>query len=180
MKNFIALIGFSLAGCLLGCLPSTISGRVSVASYSQPPANRSFTVLGQQLSLTDRKIASLLDEKMTERGYQKAALPSDATVAVLFRYSVDSGSTRVSSSPDFVFGGQRVVSHVQYERFLEIVMIDLQKSDLPNKLEITWQGELRSSGSGNDMSRLAPVFIDAIFENYGKSVTNQKFSTKTP
>lgn len=165
---------------LTGCVPAMISGRINTATYNQLPAKASFTVLARQLSLTDRKIASLIDDKLTALGYQKADSASDATLAVLFRYSVDSGNTRVSSSPDFVFGGQRVASHVQYARFFEIVIIDLQKSDVPNKLEITWQGELRISGSGNDMSRLAPVFIDAIFESYGKSVTDQRFSTKAP
>jgi hypothetical protein len=41
---------------LIGCVPATmISGRVNTARYSDPPAERSFTVIARQLSLTDRK-----------------------------------------------------------------------------------------------------------------------------
>ena len=165
---------------LTGCVPATISGRINTAQYSDPPSERSFTVVARELSLTDRKIASLLEDKLTARGYQKAASPSHATVAVLFRYSLGSGSSVVSSMPDFVFGGQQVVSHIEYPRFFEIVIIDLQRSEIPNKVEIIWQGELRSSGTVSDMSLLSPVFVDALFEYYGKSVKNWRFSTIAP
>lgn len=86
----------------------------------------------------------------------------------------------ISSSPDIVFGGQRVGSYVQYPRMFELVLIDLERSSLPDKVEIIWQAELRSSGSSNDMSLLAPVFLDALFERYGKTVSNESFSTVVP
>lgn len=43
-------------------------------------------------------------------------------------------------------------------------------------MEIIWQGEIYTEGSSADMTRLAPNFSDILFENYGKTVTNQKFS----
>jgi hypothetical protein len=56
-----------------------------------------------------------------------------------------------------------------------MTVIDLQKSKMPEKIEVLWQGEVYSMGTSTNMFLLAPVFIEALFENYGETVTNKSF-----
>jgi hypothetical protein len=74
-----------------------------------------------------------------------------------------------------VWGGQKVESTTTYPRFFQIVVVDLEKSKIPEKIEIIWQREVYSSGSSTNISKLAVHFVDVLFENYGSSVTNKNF-----
>lgn len=173
MRFVIIVIAIFLGGCAL-------KGTINTANYTAPPQNPSFSVVSQNsLSLTDRGIIKLIEAKMVEKGY-KSSLDNKANVAVLYKYSVGSGATHALSSPDYVNGGQLVSSHTSYPRFFEIILVDLEKSKLPEKVEVIWQGELRSSGSSTDMTRLAPTFLDLLFENYGLTVTGKKFLVSAP
>jgi hypothetical protein len=62
---------------------------------------------------------------MIEQGYIKAESQESASIAVLYNYSVGSGRLDVRSSPDFVWGGNRVESSTSYPRFFQLVVIDL-------------------------------------------------------
>ena len=167
----LSILGLLFVGCV-----ATLNGTVSTASYTAPPQQSLFTIISpDSLSLTERNINGLIEKKMSERGYKKADSQQAANVAVLYKYSIGSGHTDVSSSPDFVWGGQKVVSNTSYPRFFEIAVVDLQKSKLPQKIEIIWQGEVRSSGSSANISWLAAHFVDVLFENYGTTVTNKHF-----
>ena len=167
----LGILGLLLGGCV-----AALNGTVSTAAYGEPPRQPLFTVISpDSLSLTERNISGLIEAKMSERGYRKAASRAAANVAVLYKYSFGSGRTHVSSSPDFVWGGQKVESTTTYPRFFEIVLVDLEKSKLPEKIEIIWQGEVYSSGSSTNISKLASHFIDLLFENYGSTVTNKSF-----
>jgi|SRR3990172_3550650 len=173
MPRFVLLLVSVLT--LSGCA-GVLTGTVSTATYSDPSTKHSFTVITpDNLSLTDRNLSAHIEKKMLERGYVKAELPKTANVAVIYKYSVGSGRTEVSSSPDFVWGGKQVETSTTYPRFFQIVIVDIEKSKLPEKVEIIWQGEIRSSGSSENISRLGPYFIDALFENYGGNVTNKRF-----
>jgi hypothetical protein len=112
---------------------------------------------------------------MSEHGYVMAASREAANVAVLYKYSIGPGRTHVSSHPDFVWGGQKTVSSTSYPRLFQLAIVDLEKSNIPEKLEIIWQGEIHSRGSTSNISKLAPYFIDILFENYDKTVTNKPF-----
>lgn len=112
---------------------------------------------------------------MEECGYKKAASREVANVAVLYNYSIGPGRTSISSSPDFVWGGQQVESTTTYPRFFQLIIVDLEKSKIPEKIEIIWQGEIYSSGSSSNITSLAAYFIDVLFENYGSTVTNKNF-----
>lgn len=167
----LGLLTFLLGGCV-----ALLDGTVSTATPGSPPQQPLFTVISpDSLSLTDRNISSLIEAKMSERGYKKAPSRAAANVAVLYKYSLGSGRTHVSSSPDFVWGGQKVESTTTYPRFFQIVVVDLEKSKIPEKIEIIWQGEVYSSGSSTNISKLAVHFVDVLFENYGSSVTNKNF-----
>jgi hypothetical protein len=116
-----------------------------------------------------------VEVKLIERGYMKAATREKANIAVLIRYSIGQGTVDVRSSPDFVWGGQKVESTTRYPRFFQLIVVDLQKSKLPEHLEIIWQGEVYSEGSTSDMMRLAEHFINTLFDNYGKTVKGGRF-----
>jgi hypothetical protein len=165
------VIGSLLAGCV------ALTGRVNTLSQTAPPHNPLFKVISpDSISLTERIIREHIEKKMAEHGYRKASPEEVPNVAVLYKYSVGSGIASVSSSPDFVWGGQRVESSSEYPRFFEIVLVDLEKSQAPEAIKTIWQGEVYSSGSSTNISRLAPHFIDVLFENYWSTVTNRRFS----
>ncbi len=172
MRRLFVLIAILVF--LPSCLHLHVSGRINTASYADPPQMPSFiVVIPDPLSLTDRNIGLLIEKKMIEHGYSKAASESEANVGVIFKYSVGSGTTEVTGGT--YQGTGSVQSYTVYPRFFQITIFDLLKSKLPEKLEIIWQGELTSKGRLDDMSRLAPYFIDSLFEYYGSTVTNEKF-----
>jgi hypothetical protein len=171
----LRLAAFLVCLLFVGCAPLT--GSVNTLSHMKPPHNPLFKVISpDSMSLTERIIREHLEKKMAEHGYRKASPEEVPNVAVLYKYSVGSGVTSVSSSPDFVWGGQRVDSSSEYPRFFEIVLVDLEKSQAPETIKTIWQGEVYSSGSSTNISELAPHFIDVLFENYGSTVTNKRFS----
>ncbi len=160
----ISVGAISLAGCTF------IDGTVSTAYYSAPPQPPMFIVLSSDsLSLTERNISALIEAKMSARGYRKATSLEAANIGVLYKYSIDpTGSVgNIPGSPIF---------YTSYPRRFIIAVIDLQKSKMPETIEILWQGELYSEGSSRDISSLAPIFIEELFLTYGKSVTNRAFS----
>ena len=175
MKH-ISILAFLACILFAGCAP-TLTGRVNTLSQIEPPHNPLFKVISpDSVSLTERIIREHIEKKMTEHGYRKASPEEVPNVAVLYKYSVGSGIASVSSSPDYVMGGQKVSSSSEYPRFFEIVLVDIEKSKAPADTKIIWQGEVYSSGSSTNISRLAPHFIDVLFDNYGSTVTNKRFT----
>jgi hypothetical protein len=169
MRNLFLLIGVTvfLAGCVMG--------RINTVTYAKPPDNPSFIVISPNpASLTDRNIAALIETKMQAQEFHKAASVSDANVAVLFNYRVGAQISEVSGyvQQDSSYVG----SDTSYPRYFQIIVVNLTTSKLPEKMEIIWQGEIKSKGNLDDISRLAPDFVDALFEYYGSTVTNQRFA----
>ena len=177
MKTLHVLWIFSLFLALAGCAtPGFLTGSVSTAFYAEPEGQKEFVIFQpDSLSLRDKQISDLIVQKLMERGYIKASSRKDANTAVLFRYSVGQGTVDVTSSPDFVFGGQKVESTTRFPRFFQLIIADLTKSQLPENIEIIWQGEVYSEGSTSDITRLAEHFIDILFENYGSTAKAKRF-----
>ena len=106
-------------------------------------------------------------------GERKATSGEAANIGVLYKYSIDPLGN-VHSDPDFVVGGHQ--TYTTYPRHFMIAVVDLQKSKMPEKTEIIWQGELYSAGTSRNISVLAPYFIEVLFESYGTTVSNKIFS----
>lgn len=165
----VSMAVVSLAGCA-----TRLDGTVSTVSFSAPPQPPLFIVISSDsLSLTERNISALIEAKMSTRGYQKANSIESANVGVMYKYSIDPTGS-ISSVPDYSTGGQ--TTYTTYPRHFMLGVIDLQKSKLPEKIEFLWQGELYSAGTSRNISLLAPHFIDVLFENYGTTVSNKRFS----
>ena len=165
----VSMAVISLAGCA-----TRLHGTVSTVSFSAPPQPPLFIVISSDsLSLTERNISALIEAKMSTRGYQKANSIESANVGVMYKYSIDPTGS-ISSVPDYSTGGQ--TTYTTYPRHFMLGVIDLQKSKLPEMIEFLWQGELYSAGRSRNISLLAPHFIDVLFENYGTTVSNKRFS----
>jgi hypothetical protein len=161
----------------LGGCAGIVTGTVSTATYAEPPAERSFTVIApDSLSLTNRSLTAQIEMKMLERGYVKAASSEAANVAVVYGYSIGQGSMHMPGSPDYVFGGERIQTTTAYPRQFQIAIVDVKRSNLPDQVETLWEGEVYSSGSSRKMSELGTYFIDVLFENYGKNVSDKYFT----
>ena len=163
-----------------GCVtPELLSGRVSTAAYTAPATGSSFVVVGADaasLSLVEKEVQRLLTGQMIALGFKRAENRESADLAVLYSYEIGAGTTKVSSSPDFVFGGHRVESRTSYPRVFQIAVVDLKASRPANDVKVVWQGELYSSGPIQDMGTLARHFIEEIFKHFGKSETNRHFA----
>jgi len=100
----------------------------------------------------------------------------EAEYLVIYNFNIGAGTTKVSSSRDFVYGGKEVHSSTSYPRQFEIAIVsktpETRSKDVPS---ILWQAELYSQGSSSDMSVLADIFIPQMFQRYGKTVTNEQF-----
>jgi len=170
LAALLSLMALTLNGCA-----GTISGRVDSASYQRGILTGTFIVIPpDQLSLTDKAIAEMIVEKMSEQGFESASIDDAPDIAVLFSYTV--GGASVWSRPDRVTGGHSV--HSSHPRSFQVVLVDLARSREQGELSILWQGETYSSGSVSDIRRVAPYFVDAIFENFGRTVADKRWQRR--
>lgn len=173
---FFLLILPMISSCAL-----TLSGRVNTAAYVEIPKSASFVVVSSNnLTLTERNIQTMIVNHMVEKGFQVADDATTADIAAVYSYQIGAGTTSVSSSPDFVFGGQQVHSSTVYPRYFQITLVDLKASKLPDKVEIIWQGEIYSKGSSSNISYLAKHFVDELFNHFGQTVSNKTFMKVLP
>jgi len=157
--------------CLSACAAS-LQGTVSAISYNGHPQSPLFFVIStDSFSVTERNISALIEAKLTEKGFQKANSLELANVGVIYKYSIDQ-----SGSIHSVPAGQGSTTFTTYPRHFQIALIDLQKSKIPEKIEFLWQGEVYSAGTSRNIALIAPSFIEVLFENYGKTVSNKNFS----
>jgi len=131
-------------------------------------------------------ISALIEAEMSKRGYQKATSLEAANIGVLYKYSINPIGS-VSSVPDSAVGGHATSlpfwpywPYPQYFHIFQIKVIDLQKSKMPETIEILWQGELHSARTTSGMSDMAQYFIEALFDNYGTTVSNRRYSKRIP
>jgi hypothetical protein len=162
----------SLAALTLNACVGMMNGRVDTASYQTGSLTGTFTVIPPDaLSLTDKAISEMIAERMLEQGFERPADGSAPDVAVLFAYAI--GGASVWSQPDFARGGHSVYS--TRPRSFQVVLADVAKSVEQEELSILWQGETYSSGTISDIRRVAPYFLDAIFENFGETVSDKRW-----
>jgi hypothetical protein len=171
---FLLLLSLTL---MLSC----VTGRVSTISHNVLPTGSKFIIIeSDAFSVTSKQIKNMIANKMVNLGYIEATSEQEADAVILYKYNVGSGSTEVSISSrrDFIWGGQKVQSDSEtvYPRFFQIAIVDLKRSKLPDQLELIWHGEVYSKGSSANILSVAQEFIDALFENYNKSVTNKHFT----
>ena len=107
------------------------------------------------------------------RGFHLADSADNADFAVMYSYSIGAGKTIVSSSPDFVWGGQKVDSSTTFPRYFQVSIVDVGLSRKRNQLTFSWQAEIYSSGESQNISWLADHFVPKLFENFGKTANNQ-------
>lgn len=163
------------ATVLSACAPTVITGRMSAATYQMPPQGASFTLAGSGApTLTERQIQELIKAQLESRGFRFTAPSDDADFLVVFSYSMGAGKTVVSSSPDFVWGGQKVSSSTSYPRYFQISMVDVASSQKENQVVFAWQAEIYSSGSSQNISWLAEHFVPKLFEKFGESVSSER------
>lgn len=161
---------FSFTGCFY--FQTHIEGSVSTAKYRDPLEGVGFSIVGsKEIGLTDKYVQDLIVVQMKAKGFRHVDDISKAEVVVLYSYWIGSG--RVSSRPDFVWGGQKVSS--SSIRQFEIAIIDAKRSVETQKLEIIWQGEVYSEGSSQDIKWLAKYFVEELFKNLNRTVTDQHF-----
>lgn len=175
-KLFIALASVVM---LSACAPTVIKGNLSTATYEQIPVGATYSVLQGSQSLTDRHIEGLIRKEMDSRGFKYIDDPESASIAVGYTYAVGNGRMGVTSSPDFVWGGQKVESYTTYPRYFQIALMDVPASLSKKKATYLWQAEIQSSGSMNNMSVLAESFVPELFKDFGKNVTNDRFLIPT-
>ena len=164
----------TLSTLLVGCAPALLSGRLSAASYRQAPVGATFIVIGSgSLTLTERHIQDLIRAQMESLGFELRQQPDAADLAVVYSYSVGAGKTVVSSSPDFVWGGQKVSSATSYPRYFQISIVDIPASQAESEINISWQAEIYSQGSSQNISWLAEQFVPELFRRFGQTTNNE-------
>jgi hypothetical protein len=181
MKKPQWYIVISILSILIGslaCAPGIISGRISTATYYPYPANATFFVVpSDRLTLTEKNLQNLIAREMEKLGFMRSTESNKADLAVVYSYSIGAGSTSVSSSPDFVWGGQKVESSTKYPRYFSVGIIDRRKTINSKEPVFVWQGEIYSSGSSSNIAWLAESFIPELFKWYGKNVSDKVFIT---
>jgi len=169
MKRILFLLFpiFLLVGC--------VAGRVNTFSNYEIPPKASFAIIGSEMPTpTERNIQKLISDEMVKRGYVPAINTNKADLAITYNYSIGEGQTVISSKQDS-YGRNKITSETEYPRYFIINLIDIKKSDQAKKIVIIWQGEVYSSGGSSNINRVAGAFVEAIFEQFGKSVTNERF-----
>jgi hypothetical protein len=175
-QYYIAIAIFSALIVTPACAPSFIKGRVSAATYQPYPTHATFFIVpSDRTTLTEKTIQNLIAKEMEKIGFRRSADLTNTDLAVGYSYSIGAGTTSVSSSPDFVWGGKEIVSRTKYPRYFYVGIIDRAKTINPKEPVFIWQGELYSSGSISNISLVAESFVRELFEWYGKNVTNKRF-----
>ncbi len=175
-RIYVAIAIISVVLGTLACAPSLILGRVSAATY-QPLLGKAtfFVVQSDRITLTERNIQTLIANEMVKLGFKRVYDGGTADLAVVYSYSIGAGTTSVSSSPDFVWGGQKVESSTEYPRYFHIAIIDQSQTLNAKEPVFIWEAELYSSGSSSNIAWLAESFVPELFKWYGKNVTNKRF-----
>jgi hypothetical protein len=173
-RFLILLVSLSASAC------GVVQGRVSSAVYGPPKANSTFVVIGSDnLSLTERNIQAQIAAEMEVLGFRGTTDVKTADLAVIYSYSIGGAATSVTSSPDFVWGGQKVASSTEYPRYFQVAIVDLTRTTNPKNPVLVWQAELYSSGASSNIAWLAERFVPELFKRYGKTVKNERFMALT-
>ncbi|ODU21709.1 MAG: lipoprotein transmembrane [Sphingomonas sp. SCN 67-18] len=139
--------------------------------------------------------ADLVTRKMVAQGYQPAASPRDATLLVTLDYEVDNGRERVESAPGTGFGfgyadpfyrpwygrwgPRRAYRYGWYDPFMfgppysyDVSSYTIYTSELDMRIDRTadgqrlFEGKAKALSRDDDLTRLVPNLIDAMFTGF--------------
>jgi hypothetical protein len=149
MKAFFAVVAITfLAGCVT---PTEFRGTVSSKAHSEISPPRSFAIVGSNSgSIAEAEIERFMSEAMIAQGFQPAAKTKPAQLAITYAMSIGDPRSQVSSSPDFVWGGQQVSSYTTYSRFMQIKLYDIEGAQVADDATLIWQAEVSSEGSSSN------------------------------
>lgn len=168
---FALCIAMLTASCVT---PELMIASIYTEYYQEPRGKKEFFIISpNQFNLQEKEIGNLIERKLIQKGYTKAINKDEANIAVTFNYSIGQGQTRIYSHSGIGPGINSIESSTKYPRTFQIIIFDLQKSKPPQDYQVIWQGEIYSEGRNRNMQGLAEPFVDALFENYGKTVKNK-------
>ena len=169
----VLLIMIFLGGC---ATPGYLSGSINSQVFSTPTGKRVFiVVLPESATLRDRQIGDQISYHLIQKGYSLAPSKEEANTAVVYKFSIGQGRTTVSSSTNSSTGEANVSSSTDYPRFFQLTVVDLEASKPTGNPVLIWQGEVYSTGSSTNTSKLAKPFIEELFENFGENTNEKSF-----
>ncbi|MBZ0155431.1 MAG: DUF4136 domain-containing protein [Alphaproteobacteria bacterium] len=145
---------------------------------------------GQQISLEYKAYKELVRQQLSKYQYIEVASSEMADVVIAFSYGIDSGrgsfesvpiigQTGISTStttagvttytPTYGVVGSEVVSTTVFNRGFWLYIADAKLSST-NKLNILYEGSVKSSGSSSQLAAVMPALVEALFKEFpGKS-----------
>jgi hypothetical protein len=191
---FVALLLFAmLPGCAL------LTSQISVSH--QLPTNLSGTAYvitpfkEQEENPYYDAYAEAVRQELNAKGFRETTL-DEAQVVVFFAYGIDKGKGVVSSYPiigqtgveactsnscldsspwpNYVVVGTKETSETQYTRVLRVDIVDKQSLTEGN-IKKLYEGKVVSSGFSNQLVKVLPEMVKALFEDF----PSQSGSTKT-
>jgi hypothetical protein len=193
MKLRRTLIAMSSAALLaLSACATPFTAQVSRFQTMPPPAGQSFFITPHDPhragSLEFASYAKLVSDHLASLGYQPAASPQAATLAVMIDYGVGRPRERVTTTPGFGagfgpgwgwgrFGGfgrwgrwggwgdpfwdyPDVESYTVYDSHLDM---EINRAADGQRL---FEGHARTNASTDDLTRLVPGLVEAMFRNF--------------
>ncbi len=186
-----ALLPLALLATLAACAP-TFEARVSRFSMLPPPAQQSFVIEardpGKTGGLEFATYANLVRQRLVAAGYVEAPTPGQATLTVLLDYNVSQPREKIETRYGYGgfgygyggfgygrfgyggfgwapywgpgFGGTEVYSVTQYNSHLAMKIV--RNADHASVFE----GRAETIQSTNNLTRLVPNLVTAIFTNF--------------
>ena len=147
-----------------------------VARFQQLPAaaGNSFVIEPRDKSLEGglefATYANLVKQKLIAAGFQEATSPATAALVVQMDYHVTAPREKVQSRPGFGFGGgfggiggwgaNDVYSVTQYNTVLAM------RINRSADKQSVFEGRAETVGNSNNLARLVPQLVTAIFTNF--------------
>lgn len=161
MRYKAAFLAFVSLSILAGCVPALINGNVRTIATSEP-AGTTYSIIGPKLpTISDMQLQAEIHKRMQANGFSASETPA---VVVLYEYKVGNG--RTESHYDIVF--KRTDVYTYFDRWFRLVVLDGEAARAGKSI-VLWQGEVNSTGSGADMTLLAPYFLDELFARLNKT-----------
>lgn len=113
--------------------------------------------------------------------YGQTGVSSSTTYGTLNTYgNFGSYSGTTTYTPTYGVVGSTTVSRKEYSRGLWLYIVDA-KSVGTSKLNVLYEGSVKSSGSSSQLSRVIPAMIEALFKKFpGKSGATRTETTPIP
>lgn len=148
-----------------GCAPYLVDGKVSAIAMSEPRGNTYALISPKLPTISDMQLQAEIHKRMQANGFSVSETPA---VVVLYEYKVGNGKTGSSNWYNHATGRNEVHTSTYFDRWLRLVLLDGESAKSGQSLVI-WQGEVNSTGSGTDITELAPYFLDELFARLNKT-----------